>query len=83
MAFHKKIAEITKNPIVINTTKALLKWLHEYIRSVIAFEGFESLTIKEHEQILDRIIARDDEGASKAMSDHILRVNRRYYYQKT
>jgi DNA-binding FadR family transcriptional regulator len=78
LAFHTKIAQISRNPIIINTSKALLNWLKEYQRSSVAFEGLEPLTIKEHEAILERILARDHEGAAKVISDHILRVNQLY-----
>jgi len=78
LAFHMKIAEISTNPIIINTSKALLNWLKQYQRSSVTFEGLETLTIKEHEKILERIIARDHEGAAAAVSDHILRANQLY-----
>ena len=83
LAFHVKIAEISMNPIIINMSKALLNWLKQYQRSSVAFEGLESLTIKEHEKILERIIASDHEGAAEAVSEHILRVNQLYIEEET
>ena len=81
-SFHTTIAEISGNPIFFAVSQAMFKWLSEshqdYHRNLIGVPELEDLTLKEHEAIFERIINKDPNGAAKAISDHILRVNKLY-----
>ena len=81
-SFHTTIAEISGNPIFLAVSQAMFKWLSEshrdYHRNLVGVPELEDLTLKEHEAIFERIINKDPNGAAKAISDHILRVNKLY-----
>ena len=81
-SFHTTIAEISGNPILFAVSKAMFKWLSEshqdYDRNLLGVPELEDLTLKEHEAIFERIVNKDPNGAAKAISDHILRVNKLY-----
>ena len=79
MEFHRLLADIPGNPIFSAISRSLLKWLVDYHTGLVRVPGLEGQTTREHEAILDRIARGDGDGAAKAMSDHILRVNRLYH----
>jgi DNA-binding GntR family transcriptional regulator len=71
-AFHRGIAEVTENPVLME----ILENLHQ--RSMILWfvsvssDGREYDTVQnEHEEILDRIAAQDVDGAAAAMRRHL------------
>lgn len=74
MAFHRKIAEITRNPIYVAVSEAILQWLSKYHIRELREVGRESRTLDEHRHILDRIAAHDVEGAAAAMLVHQTRA---------
>lgn len=76
--FHLALAKMTGNPILNTTMRAMFRWLAHYHTDIFLAPGLEDLTIQEHEALLERIEARDAEGASQQVSDHILRVNDLY-----
>lgn len=75
MAFHREIATISGNPIFPAIVEALFKWASQYYRSIVRAPGAESLTLAEHERIVDAIAGHDAEGAEQAMRDHLLRAS--------
>lgn len=74
MAFHRKIAEITGNPIYVAVSEALLQWLSKYHIGELRKVGREARTLDEHRHIVDRIAAHDVEGAAAAMLVHQTRA---------
>jgi len=74
MAFHRKIAEITGNPIFVAVSEALLQWLSKYHVGELRKVGREARTLDEHRHIVDRIAAHDVEGAAAAMLQHQTRA---------
>lgn len=78
MAFHKKIAALTHNPIHAAVSEAMLDWLGEYHAGLVRAPGAESVTLSEHDTIYECIAARDADGAARAMSDHITRASSLY-----
>lgn len=74
IAFHRKIAEITGNPVFVAVSAALLQWLSEYHVGALREVGREARTLDEHRHILDRIAAHDVEGAAAAMLGHQTRA---------
>jgi DNA-binding FadR family transcriptional regulator len=79
MAFHREIAQISGNPIFPAIVEALFNWANEYYQSIVRAPGAESLTLQEHQRILDAIAARQPEQAAQAMHDHLSRANALYH----
>jgi GntR family transcriptional regulator, sialic acid-inducible nan operon repressor len=78
MAFHSLIASFSKNPLYAAISEFLLRWLFDHFPALVSAPGAESLTIAEHQVIYDRLAARDEDGAVKAMTDHLTRANPLY-----
>jgi len=78
MAFHRQIAAMTGNPIFPAVVEATFGWLGAHHRSLVRAPGAESLTLAEHERIVEAIAARDAARAEAAMRDHLTRVNALY-----
>jgi DNA-binding FadR family transcriptional regulator len=73
MEFHIAIAESTKNPIFVATSRAMLGWLENYHTSIVRLDGKEPITLGEHQKIFEMIEAGDPDGAAYAMTDHLNR----------
>lgn len=71
MAFHGRIAEISGNPIVLAVSKAMLGWLFDHHQNLLHWSGNEETTLAEHALILERIEARDPDGAAREMARHL------------
>lgn len=78
MAFHAVVASFSGNPVYVALSESMLSWLAERHPSVVMASGAQDLTIAEHSAIYERIAARDEEGAVKAMTEHLTRANPRY-----
>jgi GntR family transcriptional regulator, sialic acid-inducible nan operon repressor len=78
MAFHNTLASFARNPLFEALSEFLLLWLFEHHPQVLAAPGVEELTIAEHQALLDRIAARDEEGAVRTLTEHLTRANPRY-----
>ena len=78
MAFHRQIAASLGNPVYAAVSEAMLAWLAEYHVGVMRQVGREAQTVAEHELILDRVEARDVEGAAAAMLMHLTRSSDLY-----
>ena len=78
MAFHRQIAAMTGNPIFPAIVEAMFGWLGEYYRELVRLPGTESLTIAEHERILEAIAAGDADTAEAAMHEHVSRASDLY-----
>lgn len=78
MQFHTRIAQISGNPIFVAVSEAMLAWLKEYHTHMLIWTGKENYTLVEHEEILDRLTARDADGAEAAMLRHLERSRTLY-----
>lgn len=78
MLFHREIAAVSGNPIFPAIVEALFNWASEYYQSIVRAPGAESLTLAEHQKILDAIAAHDPEAAERAMREHLTRANALY-----
>lgn len=78
VAFHARIAAITGNPIIAAVSQAMLKWLFHYHGTLLHWSGKEEITLREHEEIVALIAARDGDGAAQAMRRHLDRSNPLY-----
>lgn len=78
MEFHNAIARISGNAIYIALSQALLQWVFEQFPRLLRTPGAESLTLAEHQVILDAIVAKNGEQAVAALRTHLLRSNPLY-----
>lgn len=78
MAFHQTIAAVSGNPIFAAVSSAMLGWLADFHSELVRWQGAEDVTVNEHRAICERIAARDEEGAAKAMTDHLTRAGELY-----
>lgn len=80
IAFHRKIAAISGNPMLEAMSESMLNWLFEYHTEMLIWTGKERITLSEHRAILDCLRERDMEAAEKAMIVHIDRSGTLYSY---
>lgn len=78
MEFHSALATISGNPIYAAVSAAMLGWLKEYHTDMLIWTGKEKYTLAEHEKIIDRIAARDPNGAEREMINHLERSRSLY-----
>ena len=78
MAFHRELAVMSGNAIYVALSQAIFEWLAEFHTGLVRLHGAEGLTIEEHALILERVVARDAEGAAQAMTAHLTRANSLY-----
>ena len=78
MGFHTQIAAMSGNPIFPVILEAMLRWLGEYYQSLVRAPGAETLTLAEHERIVNAIESHDAAGAEQAMREHLTRANALY-----
>lgn len=78
MGFHTQIAAMSGNPIFPVILEAMFRWLGEYYQSLVRAPGAETLTLAEHDRIVDAIEVHDANGAEQAMREHLTRANALY-----
>ena len=78
MLFHREIARISCNPIFPAIVEALFGWASAYYQSIVHAPGAESLTLDEHQKIIEAIAAHDSARAVQAMRDHLNRADALY-----
>jgi len=78
MQFHTRIAQISGNPIFAAVSEAMLAWLREYHTEMLIWTGKEKFTLVEHEEIVERLAARDADGAESAVLKHLERSRALY-----
>lgn len=78
MAFHTAIAGITRNPIFMATSQAMLGWLVRFHASLLHWEGNEDVTLLEHAKIIDCIEQGKGDVAVEEMRKHLERARLLY-----
>jgi DNA-binding FadR family transcriptional regulator len=78
MQFHTRIAQISRNPIFVAVSEAMLAWLKAYHTDMLIWTGKEKFTLVEHEQIVDCLTAKDPDGAEAAILKHLERSSALY-----
>jgi len=78
MSFHSVIASFSGNPIYMALSEFLLSWLFDHYPNLVSAPGAQELSIAEHSTIYRCICSRDEEGAVKAMTEHLTRTNPAY-----
>ena len=78
MALHRAIAVLSGNPIYIAVSQAMLQWLERFHHDAVRAPGVERTTLAEHVELVERIAARDADGAAAAVTRHLKRAHRLY-----
>lgn len=78
MEFHTRIARISRNPIYIAVSEAMLAWLKEYHTEMLIWTGKEKFTLAEHEEIITCLDAGDPDAAEQAVLKHLERSRALY-----
>ncbi|MEJ8473809.1 transcriptional regulator NanR [Roseibium algae] len=81
MRLHTQIAVISRNPIYVAVSEAMLGWLEEYHTDMLIWSGKENTTLSEHEEIIECIARHDADGAEQVMIKHLER-SKTLYVQK-
>jgi len=71
VAFHRMLAAMTGNPLFPVLLDSIGEILLEIRRATLKQPGRSAQAIEQHEAILEQIVARDAEGAERAMKEHL------------
>ena len=69
--FHRAIAVATRNPLFVVMLDSIEPALLEIRRKTLGAPGRPNRVLRAHAQILERIAAKDPEGAERAMGEHL------------
>ncbi|RFC62758.1 FCD domain-containing protein [Fulvimarina endophytica] len=72
--FHRVIADITGNPILVSFYQAAAEWLEEVRSTSLKVPGQTQRAFEAHEKIFAAIKARDTAAAGREMSEHLLQL---------
>ncbi|MEM1486099.1 FadR/GntR family transcriptional regulator [Oscillospiraceae bacterium PP1C4] len=73
LEFHLKIAEITKNNLIISTHNILKDILSVTMKDIVGTLGYE-IGIYYHQQLLDSIAQNDAEKTKEIMREHVVQT---------
>ncbi|MBA3529571.1 MAG: FadR family transcriptional regulator [Propionibacteriaceae bacterium] len=76
LAFHLRVAEASKNGVLVALIHALRGLLRDTIAATYAVDGRIADRLREHTRVLEAVIARDPEAAEAAMRTHLQRTER-------
>ncbi len=79
LAFHLRVAEASKNGVLVALIHAIRGLLRDTIAATYAVDGRIDDRLREHTRVLEAVIARDPEAAEAAMRDHLRRTERLIY----
>jgi DNA-binding FadR family transcriptional regulator len=78
MALHGAIAALSNNALYAAMSREMLAWLTRFQHEAVHLKGSDMLSYREHAAIVERILAKDPDGAAQAMVDHLLRTHEGY-----
>jgi DNA-binding FadR family transcriptional regulator len=78
LALHRAFAAMTGNALFIAISDGMLEWLRRYHEDMVRVPGASRISHREHAKIVERILARDGDGAAKAMEKHLRRSSALY-----
>lgn len=78
LAFHALIVEGSANPLVAEQIRGVRRRLSTFRRRVLDAPGRLARSRKEHERVVEAILAGDGEAAASAMREHILGKGQAY-----
>jgi len=71
MAYHAAVADAACNPYLLDMIKTNARKLMAYYRARYHYKGVIGSSAREHRQITALILARDADGAERAMAAHV------------
>ena len=81
MEFHSSIAECSGNTVIYSMLQTISN-LMRHVSETGMIDGRQLQEIyEEHQRIYGLILAKDGEGASEAMEEHMKRSKARYNYR--
>lgn len=78
MALHRTIAALSGNPLLAAAGEAIHTWLPRFRIRMVHVEGANLLSYREHERVVERIVAHDPQGALAAIETHLARSHALY-----
>jgi GntR family transcriptional repressor for pyruvate dehydrogenase complex len=69
--FHRTLARATHNPLMVVLIDSMRDLLQDYIRATLPHVDARSDVIPFHRMVLERVAARDPDGARQAMARHL------------
>ncbi len=82
LALHRAIAACSGNALFVAISDGMLGWLRRYHEDMVRVPGASRISHREHARVVERIVARDPEGAVRAMTEHLKRSNAHYRERK-
>jgi GntR family transcriptional repressor for pyruvate dehydrogenase complex len=76
--FHYTLAQATHNPILIVFLDTIRDLLQDYLISVIPKLALRDKVLPYHQHILEKVSAKDSEGACEAMRQHLAQIARNH-----
>ena len=78
LALHRVIAALSGNALFVAISEGMLGWLRRFRGDLVRVAGANRVSHREHALIVERIAARDLDGAARAMEAHLRRSNALY-----
>ena len=79
LAFHDRLVELAANSKLLATYRRLVNELRLFRRTNLAQGGALPNSAREHRHIVERIAARDVEGAGRALHEHVMASRERMH----
>ena len=76
--FHYTLAQATHNPLLIVFLNTVRDLLHDYLSMVIPKLDLREKILPYHQRILEKVSAKDADGASEAMRQHLAQIARNH-----
>ena len=74
--FHRTLAEMSHNPLLVVLLDSIRDLMQEVRRLVHRHPGLYQIVMPDHRRIMERVIAKDPEGARRAMWEHLEHARR-------
>lgn len=74
--FHEQLLKATGNDLFIQMTSIITSYFFEVAPSIDLSTGERGSMLKEHKEIVDRIVNRDAEGAKQLLTGHLSKVKK-------
>lgn len=74
--FHEQLLKATGNDLFIQMTSIITSYFFEVAPSIDLSTGVRGSMLKEHKEIVDRIVNRDAEGAKQLLTGHLSKVKK-------
>lgn len=77
LAFHRAVAEATRNPVLVTAMKAIVNILVAEVRGLELNRLVQQSIVDFHEKIYEALLAHDPDRAYELMTTHVIDVQRR------